>query len=216
MPDSVPVLPLSIETSLNRRHLLRLAGLAAAGLATATGPQAWAAIRGSTKSSSGTLRSPASRNDEIPAEWLQREGTAARAYAAYLASLRLRTMTVTQVIAAHAKKRGSVWNTLPPRSAWPSIVPTLRAIDWVGLQLRMPVAEIVSVYRSPAYNSRCEGARSGSWHCRNVAVDFKFAASPSVVAATARSLRQRGYFRGGIGRYGTFVHLDTRGENIDW
>lgn len=147
---------------------------------------------------------------------MQREGSAVRDYAAFLSSLRLRTMSVGQIIAAHGKKRGTVWNSLPPRNAWPLIVPTLKAVDMVGVQLRMPVGDVVSVYRSPAYNSRCEGARSGSWHTRNVAIDVKFAARPSVVAATARALRARGYFRGGVGRYGTFVHIDTRGENFDW
>lgn len=202
----------------NRRRLLRWAGLALGGLAGAGLPRAWAATHPWSNNGGGTGSGgqPASRYDEIPVEWLEREGSAVRAYASYLATLRLRTMTVSQVIAAHGKKRGSVWNTLPPRNAWSSIVPTLRAVDLVGTQLRMPVSEVVSVYRSPAYNSRCEGARSGSWHLRNVAIDVKFAASPSVVAATARALRQRGYFSGGVGRYGTFVHIDTRGENIDW
>jgi uncharacterized protein YcbK (DUF882 family) len=78
------------------------------------------------------------------------------------------------------------------------------------------VDEIVSAYRSPAYNATCSGARRGSWHQANVALDVKFAASPSTVAGAARSLRSRGLFRGGVGRYGTFTHIDTRGRNVDW
>jgi hypothetical protein len=44
----------------------------------------------------------------------------------------------------------------------------------------------------------------------------QFGVAPSVVAQTARTLRSRGVFRGGVGRYSTFTHIDTRGQNVDW
>jgi uncharacterized protein YcbK (DUF882 family) len=125
-------------------------------------------------------------------------------------------LTVHQVIEAHAKQRGTVWNTLPPRALWRQMVPTLRVIDRLCQEMEQPVTEIVSAYRCPAYNARCAGARSGSWHQANVAVDVKFAVAASTVAQTARTLRSRGLFRGGVGRYSGFTHVDTRGQNVDW
>jgi hypothetical protein len=47
-------------------------------------------------------------------------------------------------------------------------------------------------------------------------LDIKMGARPSVVATMIRRYRDKGHFRGGIGRYRTFTHIDTRGENIDW
>jgi len=152
----------------------------------------------------------------LPGEWLQREGRGVSPYARYIDSLRLRNITTQQVISAHAKKRGSVWNSLPPREAWKSIGPTLKILDKVSQELNVPVTSVVSVYRNPPYNARCAGARRNSWHLRNYAVDVKMGAKPSTVTAMARRLRDRGYFKGGIGRYYSFTHVDTRGTNFDW
>lgn len=152
----------------------------------------------------------------LPVEWVRREGSNLRAYADFIAGLRLKHVTAMQVIEAHAKRRGSVWNTLPPKKMWRSMAPTLKALDRVAASVGQPVKEIVSAYRSPAYNARCSGAKRGSWHQANVALDVKFPVAASTVAATARSLRSRGYFRGGVGRYWSFTHIDTRGQNVDW
>jgi len=152
----------------------------------------------------------------LSGEWVQREGRNVNSYARYIDSLRLRNITTQQVIAAHAKKRGSVWNSLPPREAWRSIGPTLKILDKVSQELNVPVTSVLSVYRNPPYNARCAGARRNSWHLRNYAVDVKMGARPSTVSAMARRLRDRGYFRGGIGRYHSFTHVDTRGTNFDW
>jgi hypothetical protein len=153
---------------------------------------------------------------DLPADWVARQGSNLKAYAGYLASIKFQRLTVKQVLEAHAKQRGSVWNSLPPRTLWRQMVPTLMVIDRVSLELEQPVKEIVSAYRSPAYNARCPGARSGSWHQANVAVDVKFPVHASTVAQTARTLRSRGMFRGGVGRYSAFTHVDTRGQNVDW
>lgn len=152
----------------------------------------------------------------LPAEWVARQGSNLRDYTAYLGSLKLQRLSVRQVIEAHAKQRGTVWNNLPPRNLWRQMVPTLRVIDRLSQELGQPVEEIISAYRCPAYNARCAGARSGSWHQANVAVDVKFPANASTVAQTARTLRSRGLFRGGVGRYSGFTHVDTRGQNVDW
>jgi uncharacterized protein YcbK (DUF882 family) len=75
-----------------------------------------------------------------------------------------------------------------------------------------------SVYRSPAYNTAIAGA-GDSQHTHFRAIDFVVKGSPvgPMEWATAlREIRSSGLFRGGIGVYSTFVHVDTRGKNVDW
>jgi len=93
---------------------------------------------------------------------------------------------------------------------------SLKVADRVGATLGMPVKEVTSAYRSPAYNRRCPGAKPNSWHTRNYALDLQFNTSPRNVAAAARRLRKAGYFKGGVGRYSSFTHIDSRGSNADW
>ena len=152
----------------------------------------------------------------LDSRWLARNEKMAKDYAHFIEKLRLRNITVQQVIEAHAKRRGSVWNTLPPKSEWNNIKATLKVVDRVSQELNVPVTEIVSVYRTPAYNRRCPGAKRHSWHLHNYAVDVKMGTRPSRVASMARKLRGRGVFRGGVGRYWSFTHIDTRGTNVDW
>jgi hypothetical protein len=186
-----------------------MVGLGALSLALSTTPASAFWFGGGPKKPSLDL-------SRLPAEWVRRQGGRIGDYAEFIAKLKLTRVTPMQVIEAHAKSHGSVWNTLPPKSMWPRMAPTLKVIDRVGGVLGEPVREIVSAYRAPAYNARCSGARRGSWHQANVAVDVKFATSPSKVAVVARSLRARGYFSGGVGRYSSFTHIDTRGQNVDW
>ena len=152
----------------------------------------------------------------LPQEWVQRHGNVILDYDRYLASLKLQRLSAHQVVEAHAKCRGEVWNTLPPKQWWNRMGYTLRVVDRLAVELDMPVKEILSAYRSPAYNSRCPGAKSGSWHQANVAVDVKFPVRASTVTAAARNLRDRGLFKGGVGSYPTFTHIDTRGTNVNW
>jgi hypothetical protein len=153
---------------------------------------------------------------DLPALWVRQQGADLANYCGYLQSLKLKRVTPGQVIAAHAKNRGRVWNSLPPKSQWKNMAPTLRAVDRVAAELDMPVQKIISAYRSRSYNARCPGAASGSWHQANVAVDVEFPVSASVVAHTAKRIRDKGYFKGGIGRYPGFTHIDTRGANQNW
>lgn len=99
---------------------------------------------------------------------------------------------------------------------WKSMAGTLKATDRIASALGQPVREVTSAYRSPGYNRRCPGAKRNSWHMQNFALDLKFNASPWQVAKAARYVRSKGYFKGGIGRYSSFTHVDTRGQNIDW
>jgi hypothetical protein len=149
-------------------------------------------------------------------EWVRMQGRNLKDYASYLNSLKMRNISAQDVISAHAKQRGSVWNTLPPRQWWTRMGSTLRVIDRISSAMNVPVKEIVSAYRSPAYNARCQGAKSHSWHQANVAVDVQFDTSARNVTKATRSLRDRGLFKGGVGSYSSFTHIDTRGENLNW
>ena len=155
--------------------------------------------------------------DFLPKAWISREGeNQIQAYGEYLQALRLKFVTPEQVIKAHARAKGNTWNSLPDRDAWRNMGRTLKVADRIGAQLGMPVADVTSAYRSPAYNRRCPGAKSNSWHMRNFALDVKFKTSTARVAAIARRVRDQGYYKGGVGRYSTFTHIDTRGNNVDW
>jgi len=151
----------------------------------------------------------------LPSEWVRRQGRNLDAYANFIDSLRLRTIRTHDVIAAHSRKRGDVWNEIPPRQWWRRMGYTLRVVERVALEMNEPVTEIVSAYRTPAYNSRC-GGRRGSWHQANLALDVRMVSRPARVAAVTRHLRDLGMFKGGVGSYRNFTHIDARGQNINW
>ena len=153
---------------------------------------------------------------DLPSEWVRKQGWLLPEYNRYLSGLKLRAISPQQVISAHAKSKGSIWNSLPPKAWWTRMGYTLRVVDRVALEMNVSEVEVVSGYRNPAYNARCPGAKSGSWHQANVALDVKFPVRASRVTATARNLRDRGLFKGGVGGYWNFTHIDTRGENVNW
>ena len=152
----------------------------------------------------------------LPPQWAHTQGSLLPEYTRYLATLKLQRISPKQVIEAHAKTRGSVWNILPPKVWWARMGYTLRVADRIALEMSASEVEVVSAYRCPAYNSHCDGAASGSWHQANVAVDVKFPMPASQVTAASRSLRDRGLFKGGVGGYYDFTHIDTRGQNVNW
>ena len=190
--------------SSSRRSALGMLGMA--GLAYATGTGSLAAATSSNRIDLSGL----------PPEWVRMQGSALIEYTRYVHALKLRTITTEQVILAHAKCHGSTWNSLPPKAWWNRMAYTLRVVDRIAQHLRMPVKEILSAYRNPGYNAHCSGAKSGSWHQANLAIDVVFPTRPSTVTAMSRNLRDRGLFKGGIGSYDNFTHIDTRGENINW
>lgn len=139
-----------------------------------------------------------------------------RDYQTFLDSLSLRHIRPMEMIRPHFNMRGSVCNSLPPRDAWRNIAPTLRVADELRQQLGSRLHTILSAYRSPAYNAVCPGAAPNSFHVRNMALDLAFDCPPAEVAKAAEALRDKGFFKGGIGRYPTFTHIDTRGYQADW
>ncbi|GAA5483246.1 YcbK family protein [Haloferula sargassicola] len=139
-----------------------------------------------------------------------------KAYASYLGGLGLRHIRPHEVINAHHRTRCGVPNHLPPRELWERLGPTLKVADEMRERLGVPLRVIASVYRSPAYNAQCPGAATRSQHIENRALDLIFDTSPEHVARMAKHLRAEGFFRGGVGLYPSFVHVDTRGYNATW
>ena len=89
-------------------------------------------------------------------------------------------------------------------------------IDEIRARLGTSVI-ILSAYRSESYNACIKGAPR-SQHKRFCALDL--AARGGSVAdwwRVAREVRDSSPdFAGGIGRYNSFVHVDTRGQAVDW
>jgi hypothetical protein len=186
---------------LNRRGFLGFFGLA--GSALALSPFAGLAAAAPVSSS-------------VPTDWLAALGAKASDYVAFLEKLSLRFLPVAKVIEPHLKQHGKVRNSLPPPELWTNLPATLLVADKIAERLGETVVEIISAYRSPAYNATCPGGKTQSQHLRNGALDLVFRASPVKVAAVARELRSQGVFRGGVGVYSGFTHVDTRGKNADW
>lgn len=152
----------------------------------------------------------------IPQSWVDKKGPDVLRYANYIKGLRMKNVTPRMVLAPHFKTRGSTGNSLPPRYMWRRIAATLRVIDAMAGRMRAPVRDLLSIYRSPRYNRAVRG-RSRSQHLENRAVDVKFrGVSAWTVTSMARKMRAQGYFRGGVGSYSSFTHIDTRGSNADW
>jgi hypothetical protein len=226
-PDRAPVSESHENQLIDRRGVLGTLGLTGLGIlastaaASAASPakSSGAVPKISVPTSSGVASRPAMRystTPDLPAEWAARNSTTANDYYRYLASLKLQRVSPRQVITAHAKSKGGVWNTLPPKVWWNRMGYVLKVVDRIAREMNVNEVEIISAYRCPAYNARCAGARAGSWHQANVAVDVKFPVRASQVTSTARHLRDLGLFKGGVGGYWNFTHIDARGENINW
>ncbi len=137
-------------------------------------------------------------------------------YNDFLLSLNLRHLSAGEIIDPHRGVADGIENTLPPRHLWEKLAPTLRAADELRERLELPLCRITSGYRSPRYNAIIPGAVRGSYHTRNQALDLIYFCSARKAFQMALQLRKEGFFRGGIGLYPTFIHLDTRGYAATW
>jgi hypothetical protein len=152
----------------------------------------------------------------IPQSWVDSKGLDVLRYANYIKALKLKNVTPHMVLYPHFKTRGRRKNSLPPRYMWRNIAATLRVIDALASRMRATPKELVSIYRSPTYNRAVRG-RSQSQHLHNRAVDVQFnGVSAYTVSSVVRKMRSEGAFKGGVGRYSSFTHIDTRGHNADW
>lgn len=107
-------------------------------------------------------------------------------------------------------------NSLPPANLWPRIANTARMLDEIRERLGAS-CRILSAYRAPAYNT-CVGGESASLHMSFNAIDFRCSSgTPTQWRDVARAVRSSNpAFKGGIGLYSSFVHIDTRGSIANW
>jgi|AntRauTorckE6833_2_1112554.scaffolds.fasta_scaffold02109_8 hypothetical protein len=209
-----------LSAAVRRRQVITTIGMAGAGLVASSTASAFPSKNSRIKVSSNSPKpnsEPISFRSvlEVPDHWAQKN-RAASDYHRYLRSLQLKRVDPAQVIESHAKSRGGVWNSLPPKKWWKRMGYVLKVVDRIAREMNVDDVEVISAYRSPAYNARCRGAKSGSWHKANVAADVKFPVRASKVTKMARELRNLGLFNGGVGGYWNFTHIDARGKNANW
>lgn len=106
-------------------------------------------------------------------------------------------------------------NTFPPEELWPNVVVAIQELDALRAHFGAPV-RLLSLYRSPAYNSAIGGARK-SQHKEFRAIDFVCdAGTPRDWFEFLKVRRENGFWIGGLGLYRTFVHIDGRPRNATW
>lgn len=138
------------------------------------------------------------------------------AYANFIDNLNLRYIKPHEVLRPHRNVRDGVKNELPPQSMWSEIAQTLKVADEIREKLGKPLVHINSAYRTPEYNAVCSGSATRSYHMQNCALDLVFDTGSGPAVEMAKKLRGSGFFKGGIGTYSSFIHVDTRGENATW
>lgn len=107
-------------------------------------------------------------------------------------------------------------NTDPPPHLWENVVELARVLQAIRAHFGTGVV-LTNVYRGPDYN-RCVGGVKRSQHLNFNAADIiiQDGAGGFDWHQKIVRLRNQGLFKGGVGRYPGFVHVDTRGHNADW
>jgi uncharacterized protein YcbK (DUF882 family) len=116
-------------------------------------------------------------------------------------------------LAPVGRRVGAAVLQAPPCDLWSNIIPTLRVAEWLRGYFAKPVI-VNSGYRDRIYN-RAVGSTDASQHIRFTALDIRVPGVTSdeiVRVLEAHEDRDRL----GIGRYSTFVHIDTRGQRARW
>lgn len=140
-------------------------------------------------------------NSESFSEWFNRQG--------------FRHFKADELTWYFSKVRNGQRNSEPPRAIWTNIVPTLRVLDDLRDHFGKAV-NISSTYRALNYN-RAIGSPDGSAHVKFKAVDFTVSGTtPAQIFKVLDTWRKQGKIVGGLGKYPTFVHFDTRGNNATW
>ena len=130
-----------------------------------------------------------------------------------LDKLKIKYFTAKEVFFKGASNVKNNLNTEPPEELWENIYPTLKIADAAREKFGKPL-KIASAYRSPAYNKAIGGEKK-SYHTKFNALDLRTSA-PITLHKVLKQMRDKGLFKGGLGLYSTFVHVDTRGYNADW
>lgn len=106
-------------------------------------------------------------------------------------------------------------NTEPPEELWENMIPTAVVLDHCRARVGKPVW-ITNAYRAPAYNRALPGTAPYSRHMSFDAADIQSRATPRTLYKTLLQMRREGLYKGGLGGYNSFVHVDTRGHNATW
>lgn len=136
-------------------------------------------------------------------------------FTAWFRRLKLRHFTAPEFTNYFKRWRRGVQNRAPARGKWANVVPVLRMVDDLRAATGAPIV-ILSSYRSPGYNAAVGGAKY-SRHKEFDALDIASAThSPKQLYDILLKWRREGRFKGGLGLYSIFVHVDTRGYNANW
>lgn len=132
-----------------------------------------------------------------------------------MAAAHIDHFTPAEVLTLGSQHEENGLNQLPPLKIVHAIMPTLALAEALRRKINQPVI-IISGFRSAGYNKAIGGAK-GSLHLQFRALDIR---SPKVTPDTLHSIliqwRKAGQWRGGLGLYPSFVHIDDRSENADW
>lgn len=136
-------------------------------------------------------------------------------YEEFIGGLSMRHFHPLELTSQGERKRGNVQNSLPPESKWRAIVPTLWVADMARERLGFSLT-ITSAFRSESYN-RAVGGALRSQHLANTALDLiPSKGRVKQLYDQLIAMRKGGAFKGGVGIYDSFVHVDTRGKNATW
>ncbi|YCM46001.1 D-Ala-D-Ala carboxypeptidase family metallohydrolase [Verrucomicrobiaceae bacterium 227] len=137
-------------------------------------------------------------------------------YAHFIHSLGLNHIAPFELLRVHRNCHRGVHNCLPPEQLWQQMGETLKIADELRTRLDRKMLLITSAYRSPEYNRVIPGSASRSYHTKNCALDLVYDCPPAHALKEAKAMRREGRFKGGLGLYSSFIHLDTRGSNAIW
>lgn len=116
---------------------------------------------------------------------------------------------------SNRRSRAFALNTDPPFELWQNAAALFKLVDKIRDAAGCRII-LASVYRSPLYN-RAVGGEKASYHMQFKAADLvPVGISAAKLHAICERLRDGGLWKGGLGKYPTFVHVDVRGRNADW
>lgn len=130
----------------------------------------------------------------------------------------IRHFTADEVLYPGDSDKRLQLNSVPPGHLLDNILPTVAVLDDARRDLGI-ACRISSGYRNPDYN-QAVGGSVRSQHLCFCALDVQpMRGRPGSVRDLWNFLKVRrdfNQFKGGLGIYNSFVHVDTRGHNADW